>query len=229
MARVRPAGAGSSGTPPSTPVGLQALAVASVLEGAAAPFRAGSVRAVAYASTSSSYVLGSRAEASLVERLRRSCGVPVVASGSSAVDALRACGARRFVLVHPPWFDAEVDELGCSYFRDQGFDASLVRATGLPDDPAQVAPGDVVDWVARQLGDEADVVFLGGNGLRAAGAIDALERRTGGTVLQANQVLLWSMLAATGTPWPVTGYGRLFRELRPSAGGDPRVTREPRV
>jgi maleate isomerase len=61
-------------------------------------------------------------------------------------------------------------------------------------------------------------VFLGGTGFRAARAIEQLERQTGLTVLQANQVLLWSILAATRTPWEVTGYGRLFREVRPTSG-----------
>ena len=30
-------------------------------------------------------------------------------------------------------------------------------------------------------------------------------------VLEANQALLWAILAATGTPWDVTGHGRLLQ------------------
>jgi hypothetical protein len=44
-------------------------------------------------------------------------------------------------------------------------------------------------------------------------------------VLEANQVLLWSILAATGAKLQVDGYGRLFRvrsSVRPSAGRSPR-------
>jgi maleate isomerase len=218
VARVQSVGADASGMPPSAPSGLRALAAPSVLDRATEPFGDGSVEAVAYASTSSSYVLGHQAEAALVERLGQSCGVPVVASGSSAVGALLASGCRRVALVHPPWFDDEVDELGSLYFRDQGFEVSLVKASGLPDDPNKVRPEHVIDWVGRHVGDEADAVFLGGTGFRAARAIEQLERQTGLTVLQANQVLLWSILAATRTPWEVTGYGRLFREVRPTSG-----------
>ena len=217
VARVQPVGADASPTPPSTASGLRALAAPSVLDRAAAPFRKESVEAVAYASTSTGYARGRQAEAALGERLQQSCGVPVVASGSAAVQALRACRCRRVALVHPPWFDDEVDELGCSYFRDQGFEVSLLKASGLPNDPSRVRPGHVVQWVGRHVGDHADAVFLGGNGLRAARAIEPLERRTGLTVLQANQVLLWSILAATRTPWEVTGYGRLFRDVRPTS------------
>jgi maleate isomerase len=218
VARVRPAGDTALRTPSSAASGLRTLAVPSAVDLAAAPFRNGSVEVVAFASTSSGYVLGHRAEAALVEGLHQSCGVPVVASSSSAVEALRACGSRRVALVHPPWFDDEVDELGSRYFRDQGFEVSLSKASELPDDPGRVRPGHVIDWVVRHVGDEADAVFIGGNGLRAAGAIEELERQTGLLILEANQVLLWSILAATRTPWEVTGYGRLFRNLRSASG-----------
>lgn len=217
VTRVRPAGAAASWTPPSAASGLRSLADSPSVNRAAASFRPGSVEVVAYASTSSGYVLGHRAEAALVDGLRRSCGVPVVASGSAAVAALRACGSRRVTLVHPPWFDDEVDELGGRYFRDQGFEVSTVTASGLPNDPDAVRLAQVVDWVVRHVGDDADAVFLAGNGFRAAGAIEELERRTGRLVLTANQVLLWSILAATGTSWDVTGYGRLLTDVRPAS------------
>jgi maleate isomerase len=217
VARVRPPGAAASWTPPSSASGLRALADPSSVDRAAAPFRTGSVEVVAFASTSSGYVLGHRAEAALVDSLRQSCGVPVVASSSSAVEALRACGSRRVLLVHPPWFDDEIDALGSRYFRDQGFEVSLSKASGLPDDPGAVRPVQVVHWVLRHVG-EADTVFLAGNGFRAARAIEELERRTGQLVLAANQVLLWSILAATHTPWDVTGYGRLLRDVRSPSG-----------
>lgn len=78
-------------------------------------------------------------------------------------------------------------------------------------------PAQVVDWVLRHVGDDADAVFLAGNGLRAARAIEELERRTGRLVLTANQVLLWSILAVTRPSWHVTGYGRLLTDVRPAA------------
>jgi maleate isomerase len=56
-----------------------------------------------------------------------------------------------------------------------------------------------------------EAVFIAGTGFRAAHAIAELERRTGQLVLEANQVLLWSILAATGAKLQIDGYGRLFR------------------
>jgi maleate isomerase len=179
-------------------------------ERAAARFADGSVGAVAYASTTSGYALGHEAETALVERLGRICGVPVVASASSAVAALRTYDARRLTLVHPPWFDEEIDEQGARYFRDQGFDVAVVTASGVPEDPSRVRPEDVADHVGQLVGDEAEAVFVAGTGFRAAVAIEALELRTGRPVLEANQVMLWSILEATRPGWAVTGFGRLF-------------------
>jgi maleate isomerase len=220
VSRIRPpdVASGAMTTPPSAASGLRAPTRPAALDRAAAGFRGGSVDAVAYASTTSGYALGQQAEAALLERLRQMCGVPVVGSASSAVDALRTYGARRVALVHPPWFDDETDELGAGYFRDQGFDVTLSKATGLPDDPRRVRPEHVVDWVFRHLDDEADAVFIGGNGFRAARAIDELERLTDRLVLEANQVMLWSILAVTRPAWEVAGYGRLF-QTSPSATG----------
>ena len=70
---------------------------------------------------------------------------------------------------------------------------------------------DVIDWVEHHVEDRAEAVFLAGNGFRAAGAVEELELRTGRLVLEANQALLWGILAATGTGWDVTGHGRLLR------------------
>ncbi len=87
----------------------------------------------------------------------------------------------------------------------------VTKAGGLPDDPARVDPARVIDWVEHHVEDRAEAVFLAGNGLRAAGAVEELELRTGRLVLEANQALLWGVLAATGTGWDVIGYGRLLR------------------
>lgn len=108
------------------------------IDGAAACFGDGSVDVVAHASTTTGYVLGARSEAALLKRLAAKCAVPVVGSAAAAADALRACGAHRLVLVHPPWFDREIDRMGVCYFRDQGFDVTVLKATGLPRDPRKV-------------------------------------------------------------------------------------------
>jgi maleate isomerase len=193
-----------------SPSDLRASTAPSAIALAASTFGSQGIDAVAHASTTAGYVLGRRAEAELVERLSDACGVPAVASCAAAVAALRAHAVERVQLVHPPWFAHELDDLGAACFREQGLDVVVSKAADLPNDPAHVQPSQVVAWVEQHLDDRADAVFLAGNGFRAAGAIDELERRTGRLVLEANQVLLWAVLAATGTRLDIEDAGRLL-------------------
>ena len=200
-----------SRTAPPAHADLRASTEPAALARAAATFTGWTLAAVAHASTTSGYVLGQREEAALVERLAQRFDVAAVASCAAAAEALRKHGAGQVQLVHPPWFDDELDELGAAYFRSQGFDAVVTKAVGLPDDPARVEPHHVIDWVEHHIEDRVEAVFLAGNGFRAAGAVEELELCTGRLVLEANQALLWGILEATGTEWDVAGHGRLLR------------------
>jgi maleate isomerase len=201
-----------SGTAPASSVELlRASTQPAALDAAAGAFRGRRLAAVAHASTTSGYVLGQREETDLLERLAQRFGVPGVASCAAVAAALRTNAVSRVQLVHPPWFDRDFDELGAAYFGNQGFDAVVTRADGLPDDPARILPRHVVEWVAHHVEDRAEAVFLAGNGFRAAEAVEDLERRTGLLVLEANQAMVWRVLAETGTRWTINGYGRLLR------------------
>ena len=210
VSRTAAAAGALSLTAPPAHAELRASTGPAALERAAVSFRGKTLAAVAHASTTSGYVIGHREEAVLVERLSQRFDVPAVASCAAAAAALRTHGVEQVQLVHPLWFDDEFDELGAAYFRSQGFEAVVTKASGLPDDPARVNPQHVVDWLEHHAEDRADAVFLAGNGFRAAGAIDELELRTGRLVLEANQALLWGILTATRTGWDVTGHVRLL-------------------
>ena len=148
----------------------------------------------------------------MVERLSHRWSLPVAGTSVSAVAALRALHVRRVALVHPPWFGDELNDLGAAYFRSQGFEVVSATSADLVHDPRRIEPGAIVEWISRHLDDDAEAVFIGGTGFRAARAIEALEERLGRPVLESNQVLLWSMLSRLDTDIEVAGYGRLFRQ-----------------
>jgi maleate isomerase len=219
VSRTRPLPEASQAPPRTAPPAqaeLRASTETAALDRAAVTFMGRTLAAVAHASTTTGYVIGHREEAALVAHLSQRFDVPAVASCAAVTSALRAHGVGRVQLVHPPWFDDEFDELGAAYFRSQGFDTVVTKAVDLPDDPARADPQHVIDWVEHHVEDRAEAVFLAGNGFRAAGAVEELELRTGRLVLEANQALLWGILAATGTPWNLDGYGRLLRKSTPS-------------
>jgi maleate isomerase len=200
-----------SGTNPPAHAQLRASTESAAIDRAAVTFKGWRLTAVAHASTTSGYVIGYRDEAATVERLAQRFGVPAVASCAAAVAALGIHGVGRVQLVHPPWFDDELDELGVAYFRGQGFDAVVTKAVNLANDPARMEPQHAIDWVNHHIDERVEAVFLAGNGLRAAGAVEELELRTNRLVIEANQALLWGILASTGTGWAIAGYGRLLR------------------
>ena len=168
--------------------------------------------AIVFAYTGSSYALGPDADDPTRRRLEeRAHGVPVVLTCRAATTALRAFGAKRIALVHPPWFSADTSDLGRTYFTREGFD--VVRCTRI--DPSrsftEVPPEEVFEWVRRNVPNDADAVFVGGNGLRAIGTIDALEAALRKPVLTANQVAFWAALRAARVTIDSHDYGRIFK------------------
>ncbi len=193
-----------------TPSTVRALTAPPLLDDAATMLAANSIDVIGFASASSAYAIGFDGEAALVARLSRRSGVPVAATCTSAVLALRVLEVERVALVDPPWFGEKLDALGAAYFRSQGFEVVSSASAELALDPHRIELAAVYDWTSRHVPDDAEAVFIAGNGFRAAGAIGALEATLDRPVITANQVLLWALLALAHATFEITGYGQLF-------------------
>jgi maleate isomerase len=204
------AAASASGTPPTSSSGLRELTAPAALDKAVAAFADESLDVVGYASTSTGYAIGFDAESTMVDRLSQRWSLPVVSASLSAGAALQALDVQRVAVVHPPWFDDEMNDLGAAYFRSQGFDAVSSTSADLTNDPSRIEPSTIIDWISSHVSDDAEAVFIGGTGFRAARAIEPLETRLGRPVIESNQALLWSILASVRAEFVVGGYGRLF-------------------
>jgi maleate isomerase len=198
------------GDPPTTAAALRTSTSPAALGRAAGALLDESIDAVAYASTTSAFAIGFDAETAIVSALASRLALPVVSTCESAVLALRDLRVERIALVGAPWFEPELNELGATYFRSQGFDVVSSRSAALPQDPARIEPTAVLEWVTRHVPDTAETIFIGGNGFRAAAAIGAMEHAIGRPVLESNQVLLWRILRETGDNRPIRGFGRLL-------------------
>lgn len=168
--------------------------------------------AIAFAFTSSAFVIGAEGEAAMIARLERHTrGIPVVAASAAMVAALRELGLARVALVTPPWFDAELTALGQRYFEDAGLTVVAAEAAGLDSDQSAITPDGLFEWICEHTPADAEAVVVAGNGMRAVGVIAAVEQKLGCAVVTANQALLWAALrAASADPATVTDYGRLF-------------------
>jgi len=191
---------------------VRAFAEPPFVDDAAALLAASPLQAIAFANTGACYAIGFEGEAAMIARLAtRTRGIPVLSTARASVEALRVLGASRIAIVNPPWFDAELDDLGRRYYTSAGFDVAYSSPCGLPSDQMKITPGDLYEWVRGHVPADADAVVIGGNGLRAVGTIAALEEDLRRAVLTANQVLLWAALrVAGGDARSVMGYGRVF-------------------
>jgi maleate isomerase len=205
IARVAPSDGG-----PATVGELVALADPLRLERAAETLTAEGVDMIGYASTTSAYAIGFGAEEALVSSLEQLTGLPAASSCAAAVHALHALAAERVALVGAPWFSRELNELGASYFRDQGFEVTGSASAELSLDPGEIEPEAVVEWIEHNVDDDAEAVFVGGNGFRAAAAVEPLEAALDRPVLTSNQVLLWQLLRHAHEPVTIDRFGRLF-------------------
>jgi maleate isomerase len=191
---------------------VRAFAEPPHVDDAAELLAAAPVHSIGFGFTSSAYLIGPEGEAEMIARLQqRTNGKPVVATCSAAVEALSRLEARQLALFDPPWFDSELNQAGRRYYEAAGFDVVYSGTCKLPSDQKAIQPAELMNWILANLPQAAEAVVIGGNGFRAVGAIEALERETGRPVISANQALFWASLRAAGAKTSsVEHYGRLF-------------------
>jgi maleate isomerase len=145
--------------------------------------------------------------------LRSPTACPVVTTGQALLAALAHLGARRVMLVDPPWFPADLTQRGTDWLKRNGVEASDAQAVDIPSGQATVHPGSLYRWLRSSIAPGTDAVLIGGNGFRAVGVVRAIEADTGVPVVTANTALLWQTLRTLGIATDsVTRYGRLFSE-----------------
>lgn len=168
-------------------------------------------KAILLGYTSSSYALGLEADARARTRLEgRARGIPFFYPCLAAAQAFRELNVKRIAIIHPPFWTEAANEQGRAYWRVAGFDVRACMRIEPGRDFVEVAPREVVEFVSARTPRDAQAVFIGGNGMRAIGAITELESRLQKPVLSANQILLWEALRSIGLTSKVTNYGRIF-------------------
>ena len=166
--------------------------------------------AVVLAYTGSSYVLGADADAPTQARLQEHTrGIPVVLTSQAATDALHALGAKRVALsIHRGSAKKSLTKARRILLLEgsgRAMHTRLARSLVYGGRSAEV-----FDWVRENAPREADAVFIGGNGMRAIGAIRELEAALRRPVLTANQASFWAALRIAKVRVDIRNYGRIF-------------------
>jgi maleate isomerase len=146
----------------------------------------------------------------LVGRIQAATGIPATSTAHALVEAFRALGVKRVVLVSP--YPDSVNESEAVFLAHYGI--TVVRALGLnrSSGPRMIAV-EPAEWHAHALAqwqDDADAVFLSCTTIRSVPVIAALERDLGKPVVTSNQAMVWHVLRQSGLDDRLEGYGRLF-------------------
>jgi maleate isomerase len=167
--------------------------------------------AILFGYSSSSYVIEREQERDLRNRVERKiAGTTFILPTLATVAALRTLRINRVAIMHPPWFSAEMNANGERYYRGYGFEVVRCERISPARTFTEVRPAEVFAQ-AKALGpSDAEALVIAGNGLRAVGAIAALEEELKRPVVTANQVLLWAALRHLGGANKITRYGRIF-------------------
>ena len=83
-------------------------------------------------------------------------------------------------------------------------------AESLRTDFGEIVPDELYKWTVAHVPATAEAVFMGGNGMRAVGVIEALEQKLGIPILTANQVAMWQALRIANVDEHLLNYGQLF-------------------
>lgn len=147
-------------------------------------------------------------EASILQRISATTGLPAVATSQALVGALQA--ARRLVLLSP--YTEAVNAREAAYFVQRGFEVlgnvGLGCSTGK--EMMAIAPEAWQDFALSHIDPRADAYVLSCTTVRTAEAVDVLERSLGRPVITSNTAVAWYCMRWLGLTTPITGYGRLL-------------------
>ena len=137
-------------------------------------------------------------------------GIPCTNPVAAVEAALRASGTQRISILTP--YTRSVNDLLAAEFRERGFEILNIDGFGLDRDIDMTGlPVAVIEEAARQIRHpDAEALFISCTAIRAAQAVEALERDLDIPVVTSNQALVWHSLRLMENGSPVTGFGRLF-------------------
>jgi len=163
---------------------------------------------IVVAHTATSYHLGRRGEAELLDRLEKATGRRIVTAFGSVVRALERLGIRKLALGTP--YSAEVTLQGKAHLEAHGFEVvkfdNLKGIENIYDTTAEHAYA-----LARSVdADDADAVFLSGTGMPTVTVLEALEQDLGKPVISSASAMMWYALRLAGVGQSIVGYGRLL-------------------
>ena len=143
----------------------------------------------------------------IAESIRAHTGIPATTTSIALVEALKAVGARRVVIVSP--YPVWLNERLAGLLKRNGLE--VLAARGLGDDrPAKYLPQKAAEMAREANVAEVDAIFVSCTNFRSLEVIESLEAELGKPVISSNTSAFWKMLRMVGIRTAVPGAGQLF-------------------
>ena len=167
-----------------------------------------------FAHTMGSIVAGPGNDHELASMLGEAAGCHAITTAGAAMDAFRALGLGKLVIVGPYTDDLLVMEKEYFEASMDGLEILGHKAFGIKNgwDIGQLEPRDFFRAAREADRPDADAVFISGTNGRTIEVLEALEQDLAKPVMSANQVTMWAALRYLSIGG-VKGYGSLFNHL----------------
>jgi maleate isomerase len=155
---------------------------------------------------------GPAPESELLDMMAAAAGCPALGMARSAVQALRALGARRVALLSP--YSEEANGWLAAYLAESGIEVGRCGRLAVgPAAAADLEPAEVAQCASDllEIDPGADALWLACGNVRTLEIVESLESATGRVVVSSNIALLWASLRKCGLSDQIKGVGRLWR------------------
>ncbi|MBF8254480.1 MAG: arylmalonate decarboxylase [Deltaproteobacteria bacterium] len=160
-------------------------------------------------------VRGYRGEEEIIKSLEDRHGIPVITSGMTQVEALKALGVKRMVGI--TYFGDETNRKSAAYFREAGFEVlgieGIATWAGVDRLSSQEIYAFTKQLFLKNKGVQGIWIPGGGGGWGALDAAQTLEQDLQVPVITNTVAKIWAIQKRLHIRQPLQGYGRLLAEM----------------
>jgi maleate isomerase len=158
---------------------------------------------------------GVGADQQIIGEIRKLTGKPSSTSVTTAMDALRALGAKRIAIASP--YTEERNLILKNFLEGNGFEVAVVKSLGIVKNveltrvPFHVSYQHALEAFRSVEGIQG--IYLPCGRWAVVGNLQAIEEDTGAVAVSSIQSMAWFGLKSLGIREKITGYGRLLESL----------------
>ncbi|HZN23203.1 MAG TPA: decarboxylase [Burkholderiales bacterium] len=171
------------------------------------------VDVIVLGATAPSFLRGLGYDRELIGKIEAVTGRKATTTSTALIEALRHVGARRVVLGSA--YDEKVNGVAKAFLEASGMEVLAMEGLALVDNlvVGRLGAETAYDLAMKVNRPDADAIALSCTNWRTMDAIERIERDTGKPVVSTTQATIWAALRAIGHTEPISGYGRLLREV----------------